>query len=37
VVGGLVGGRWGRRLPPAGLRAAIVVVGVVALVKLLAG
>jgi uncharacterized membrane protein YfcA len=37
VVGGLVGGRWGRRLPPAVLRAAIVVVGVVALIKLLAG
>jgi uncharacterized membrane protein YfcA len=37
VVGGLVGGRWGRRLPPGALRAAIVVVGVVALVKLLAG
>ncbi|MEV5766307.1 sulfite exporter TauE/SafE family protein [Micromonospora sp. NPDC052213] len=36
VVGGLVGGRWGRRLPPAALRAAIVVVGLAALVNLLA-
>ncbi|TDB76172.1 sulfite exporter TauE/SafE family protein [Micromonospora sp. KC723] len=35
VVGGLIGGRWGRRLPPAVLRAAIVVVGLAALVKLL--
>ncbi|MFG3714917.1 sulfite exporter TauE/SafE family protein [Micromonospora sp. NPDC047730] len=36
VVGGLIGGRWGRRLPPAVLRAAIVVVGLAALVNLLA-
>ncbi|MGK5675044.1 sulfite exporter TauE/SafE family protein [Micromonospora sp. URMC 106] len=36
VVGGLVGGRWGRRLPPVALRAAIVVVGLAALVNLLA-
>jgi uncharacterized membrane protein YfcA len=35
VVGGLVGGRWGRRLPPVALRAAIVVVGLAALVNLL--
>jgi uncharacterized protein len=35
VVGGLIGGRWGRRLPPTVLRAAIVVVGLAALVKLL--
>ncbi|WP_139983287.1 sulfite exporter TauE/SafE family protein [Nocardioides litoris] len=35
VVGGLLGARVGRRLPPTGLRAAIVVVGVVALVVLL--
>lgn len=36
VVGGLIGGRWGRRLPPSALRALIVVVGLAALVKLLA-
>lgn len=36
VVGGLIGGRWGRRLPPVVLRAAIVVVGIAALVNLLA-
>lgn len=36
VVGGWVGGRWGRRLPPTVLRAVIVVVGLAALVKLLA-
>jgi uncharacterized membrane protein YfcA len=33
-VGGLVGARVGRRLPPAALRAIIVVVGVVAVVRL---
>ncbi|WP_027340921.1 sulfite exporter TauE/SafE family protein [Hamadaea tsunoensis] len=36
VVGGWAGGKWGRRLPPAALRAIIVVVGLIALVKLLA-
>lgn len=36
VVGGVVGARYGRRLPPNGLRAFIVVVGVVALVSFLA-
>ncbi|MGK5522830.1 sulfite exporter TauE/SafE family protein [Micromonospora sp. URMC 107] len=35
VAGGLVGGRWGRRLPPVALRATIVVVGLAALVNLL--
>ncbi|MGC4791424.1 sulfite exporter TauE/SafE family protein [Micromonospora sp. DT178] len=35
VVGGLAGGRWGRRLPPVALRAIIVVVGLAALVNLL--
>ncbi|GIG00918.1 sulfite exporter TauE/SafE family protein [Catellatospora citrea] len=35
VVGGLIGGRWGRRLPPAVLRALIVVIGLVAMIKLL--
>jgi hypothetical protein len=31
-----MGGRWGRRLPPMVLRGVIVVVGLAALVKLLA-
>lgn len=35
VVGGLIGGRWGRRLPPAALRALIVVIGLAAMVQLL--
>jgi uncharacterized protein len=35
VVGGLLGARIGRRLPPAVLRATIVVIGIAALVKLL--
>lgn len=35
TVGGLLGSRIGRRLPPAALRAVIVVVGVVAIVNLL--
>ena len=35
VVGGQIGATWGRRLPAAGLRAVIVVVGVVAVVSLL--
>lgn len=35
IVGGLLGARIGRRLPPAVLRATIVVVGVAAIVKLL--
>jgi uncharacterized membrane protein YfcA len=35
IVGGLIGARVGRRLPPNALRAVIVVVGVAALVKLL--
>jgi uncharacterized membrane protein YfcA len=34
IVGGQVGARVGRRLPPAALRAAIVVVGIAAIVKL---
>ncbi len=37
IVGGQLGARIGRRLPPAGLRALIVVVGVVGIVKVLAG
>jgi hypothetical protein len=36
VLGGWLGARFGRRLPPAALRALIVVVGVAAIVKLLA-
>lgn len=35
VVGGWVGGHWGRRLPRTVLRAVIVVVGLAAIVKLL--
>jgi uncharacterized protein len=34
IVGGVLGARIGRRLPPAALRALIVVVGIVAIVKL---
>ena len=36
MVGGVLGARYGRRLPPAALRAFIVVVGVAAIVRLLA-
>jgi len=36
AVGGLVGARYGRRLPPAALRAVIVVVGLIGLGRLLA-
>src|SRR5271155_5083639 len=36
IIGAQLGARYGRRLPPAGLRAGIVVVGVVAIVRLLA-
>jgi uncharacterized protein len=35
VVGGHLGARYGRRLPPAALRAVIVVVGTIAIVELL--
>lgn len=35
VVGGLIGGRWGRRLPPTVLRALIVVIGLIAMFQLL--
>ncbi len=37
LIGGFVGSKVGRRLPPAALRAVIVVVGVVAIVRILAG
>ncbi|HET9104062.1 MAG TPA: sulfite exporter TauE/SafE family protein [Solirubrobacteraceae bacterium] len=35
VLGGVIGARAGRRLPPAGLRVVIVIVGIVAIVRLL--
>lgn len=35
ITGAQLGARYGRRLPPAGLRAIIVVVGVIAIVRLL--
>ncbi|MGO9754906.1 MAG: sulfite exporter TauE/SafE family protein [Solirubrobacteraceae bacterium] len=35
ILGGMIGARWGRRLPPAALRALIVIVGVIAIVRLL--
>ncbi len=34
VLGGVLGARYGRRLPPAALRALIVIVGVIAIVRL---
>lgn len=37
LVGGLLGGRYGRLIPPAALRAVIVVIGLVAIVGLVAG
>ena len=37
IVGGQLGARYGRRLPPQALRALIVVVGISAIVQLLAG
>ncbi len=37
LIGGVVGSKVGRRLPPTALRAVIVVVGVVAIVRLVAG
>jgi uncharacterized membrane protein YfcA len=36
VVGGQLGARYGRRLPPAALRALIVAIGCFAIVRLLA-
>ena len=35
VIGGTLGGRYGRRIPPTALRAIIVAVGIVAIVRLL--
>jgi uncharacterized protein len=35
LAGALVGGRWGRRLPPMALRVVIVIVGLAALANLL--
>ncbi len=37
IAGGFVGGRYGRRLPPAALRALILVVGIAAILKLTIG
>jgi uncharacterized membrane protein YfcA len=37
ILGGQIGARYGRRLPPTALRGLIVVVGVTAIVRLLAG
>ena len=37
LIGGFIGSKVGRRLPPTALRAVIVVVGVVAIVRILAG
>ena len=37
ILGAQLGARYGRRLPPAGLRALIVVVGIFAIVRLIAG
>jgi uncharacterized membrane protein YfcA len=34
IVGGVLGARWGRRLSPSALRAVIVIIGVVAIVRL---
>jgi uncharacterized membrane protein YfcA len=34
IIGGVIGARFGRRLPPTALRALIVVVGIVAIVRL---
>jgi hypothetical protein len=34
TVGGLVGGRLGRRLPPSALRAVIVAIGALAIVRM---
>jgi uncharacterized membrane protein YfcA len=35
ILGGVAGAHWGRRLPPAALRAIVVAVGVLAIVRLL--
>jgi uncharacterized membrane protein YfcA len=35
ILGGILGARWGRRLPPTALRALILIVGVIAIVRLL--
>ena len=35
ILGGMIGARWGRRLPPSALRAVIVIVGVIAIIRLL--
>ncbi len=35
TIGGVAGARWGRRLPPTALRGVIVVVGLIAIIRLL--
>jgi uncharacterized membrane protein YfcA len=35
ILGGVLGARYGRRLPPVALRAVIVAVGIAAIVRLL--
>jgi len=35
LIGGILGATWGRRLPPSALRAVIVIVGVLAIVRLI--
>ncbi len=35
VIGGVIGSRYGRRLPPQALRAVIVIVGILAIIRLL--
>jgi hypothetical protein len=34
ILGGMIGARWGRRLAPPALRGVIVIVGVIAIVRL---
>ena len=34
ILGGVIGAHWGRRLPPSALRALIVIVGVIAIIRL---
>jgi uncharacterized membrane protein YfcA len=35
TIGGLVGARYGRRLPPVALRVFVVLIGIVSVIKLL--
>jgi uncharacterized membrane protein YfcA len=36
ILGGVIGSKYGRRLPPVALRGLIVIVGIIAIVHLLA-